>query len=913
VVLTVSLIASLWVTIGARAPDARAEVGFVRQVLRPPASSPASDFGHAVTMSLDQHTIVVGSPSFGTDDSGLAFVYQPKGGVWKHVATLSPTAPTPSTAFGVSVAVSRFGDTIVVGAPEADGPCGDADGTAYVFPEPAAGWKGTLAATTALLVNGGNCSLGSSVAIGGEPEDANDVVVVGQPVDARDKGEAFVWQRPEAGWPPGILGESARLDDGGPGSFFGTSVAIDEETIAVGAPRPAFFGSVSVYNRPESGWTGTLTSSVSLRSADVVGAAAEHDRFGTSLAIGSDGVQQGILVGAPASAEDQAYLWVQPSGPWTSEPPVTKILDPEVSDAFGSAVSFTGHKGVVGDPLKNSGRVYTFGRPGASWPGALTAGKRQPDPNVPSGLGRSLGGSGLAFVAGATESAVVSMVDDDADGVGDVVDNCQSDPNPDQADHDKDGAGDACDDDDDNDGVGDATDNCQFVPNLDQADLDQDGIGDACDRDIDGDGLNNGHDNCPSTPNVDQTDTDGDGLGNACDPDDDNDGVGDFDDNCPVNANPDQRDTDGDGKGDPCDKDADGDGLTNKTDNCPLAPNPDQADTDGDGIGDACDRGNALRLMGSRVTVSSPGHNPPADPPFTVEAAVYIPSGAGPLQGKVVEKSGSYALGFGAGATPGTTKVSFLIVDGAGKSHSIGATVTTPGPGWHHVAGEIEAGGRQLGQAALGLFFDGSLLDTSVISATGLHASSAPLVVGGLNAWVDDLRLSSVLRYGGNTYTVPRAELVPDGDTMALWNFDEAACSTTFADAVNGDLLTGSGAAVTGDPNFGPAKVRFSDGSTTVDEGSKATIRIERTGDSTQDVSVDYATSDGSATEGSDYKATAGTALFGCGVTKRSFTVSTIDDPTHEGAETFDVTLSNPSGAPLGNPKTETVTIAASD
>ena len=97
---------------------------------------------------------------------------------------------------------------------------------------------------------------------------------------------------------------------------------------------------------------------------------------------------------------------------------------------------------------------------------------------------------------------------------------------------------------------------------------------------------------------------------------------------------------------------------------------------------------------------------------------------------------------------------------------------------------------------------------------------------------------------------------------------------------------------------------------TIYESNQNISVTVTRTGDVSASTTVGYATSDGTATAGSDYTAVSGTLTFAPGETSKTVTVPLLNDNVYEGNETFNVTLSNPSGgASLVFPMTAAVTI----
>ena len=117
------------------------------------------------------------------------------------------------------------------------------------------------------------------------------------------------------------------------------------------------------------------------------------------------------------------------------------------------------------------------------------------------------------------------------------------------------------------------------------------------------------------------------------------------------------------------------------------------------------------------------------------------------------------------------------------------------------------------------------------------------------------------------------------------------------------------------DPPPPAGSLQFSAAAFSVAEGgANVTVSVTRSGGGAGAMTVDYASSNGSATAGTDYAAMAGTLSFADGVVSQSFSASILDDSLFEGDETFNLNLSNVTGgASLGTPATASVTITDDD
>jgi uncharacterized repeat protein (TIGR01451 family) len=156
------------------------------------------------------------------------------------------------------------------------------------------------------------------------------------------------------------------------------------------------------------------------------------------------------------------------------------------------------------------------------------------------------------------------------------------------------------------------------------------------------------------------------------------------------------------------------------------------------------------------------------------------------------------------------------------------------------------------------------------------------------------------------TFTVPI--------TSDAMDENDETVSLTLSNPVNAIITGTNPVTLTILDDDAPLEVQFSSASYSTNEGAGlATITAALNTASSLTVTVDYATSDGTAIAGNDYTAASGTLTFPPGITTQTFPVTIASDAMDENDETVSLTLSNPTNATLGGANPATLTIVDDD
>jgi len=191
-------------------------------------------------------TSSVGSPNNSASGAGAVYVYTRTGTVWSLEAYLKASNAAATDAFGYSVSLDA--DTLAVGAVNEDGDANSTvtvpneaaynSGAVYIFTRSGGAWsqQAYLKASTARVSDwfGSAVSLsGDTLLVGAYFEDGDASSTVNNLNDfATDAGAAYVFTRSGTDWSQQAY---IKASNAGYPDRFGYSVALDNDTMAVGA------------------------------------------------------------------------------------------------------------------------------------------------------------------------------------------------------------------------------------------------------------------------------------------------------------------------------------------------------------------------------------------------------------------------------------------------------------------------------------------------------------------------------------------------------------------------------------------------------------------------------------------------------------------------------------------------------
>jgi hypothetical protein len=317
-------------------------------------------FGGAVALSRNGNTALIGA-SANDGYVGAAWVFVRSSGRWHEQTRLRPRGETGRGYFGFATALSASGNFAFVTAPNDDVKAGQkfGRGAAWVFAHVGRGWHQNGGK---LVANGETAggTFGWSIAVSADGREG----VSGAPGDSHQRGAAWFFARTGAHWH--VVGTRVvGVGEDGLGQF-GWSVAVsgDGSTAMISAfydkaraPGTGGPGAVWTYVHGGRAWRllgKKLTSP----------APAKSGSFGFAVALSHDGKIALITAPDEHSVRGDAWVFLRKGSHWASRPtPLLPSQPGDRYDGFGWSAALTpnGTAALIGAPGADRKRGVAWG------------------------------------------------------------------------------------------------------------------------------------------------------------------------------------------------------------------------------------------------------------------------------------------------------------------------------------------------------------------------------------------------------------------------------------------------------------------------------------------------------------------------------------------------------------------------
>ena len=434
-------------------------------------ASQRDKFGNAVSLSGDGNTLVVAAraesnsstgvngiqKTIPSNISGAVYVFRRQGGVWSQQAYIKASNTWAYDSFGMSVSLSRDGNSLAVGASgEAGSSTGvngnqtiindDFSGAVYVFRFSSGTWfqqayikASNTDADDRFGMSVSLSSNGNTLAVGAIGEDSDSSGVNGaQNNNGSNTGAVYLFR-----FNAGVWSQQAFIKSSNPGTsdIYGGAVSLSDDgnTLAVGANYEN--GSSTIVNGPQNNgaqnagavYLFRFIGNVWSQQAYIKASNAElSDNFGYSVSLSADGNSLAVGAVGEASASTQvnrgaddnnaivsgaAYVFRFSSSTW-SQQAFIKPLNIGRVDQFGQSVSLSrdGNALVVGSWLEDgsvsgidgadnnatddAGAAYLFEFNNGTWSQQAYIKSRKPSFSANFGFAVSISGDGGTIAVG---------------------------------------------------------------------------------------------------------------------------------------------------------------------------------------------------------------------------------------------------------------------------------------------------------------------------------------------------------------------------------------------------------------------------------------------------------------------------------------------------------------------------------